>query len=54
LKKSLRAIERAFAEIESLVAGLANRVRVASTQAGVRNENTIRRARAGSFAQAGG
>ena len=29
LKKSLRAIERAFADIETMIAGLARRVRVA-------------------------
>ena len=34
LKKSLRAIERAFADIESLFAGLTNRVRVAERGAG--------------------
>jgi hypothetical protein len=34
LKKSLRAIERAFADIERLFAGLAHRVRVAEREAG--------------------
>lgn len=34
LKKSLRAIERAFADIENLLAGLTNRVRVAERWAG--------------------
>ena len=34
LKKSLRAIERAFADIESLIAGLAKRVRAAKSGAG--------------------
>jgi L,D-peptidoglycan transpeptidase YkuD (ErfK/YbiS/YcfS/YnhG family) len=34
LKKSLRAIERAFADIETSFADLANRVRVAEREAG--------------------
>jgi hypothetical protein len=40
LKKSLRAIERAFADIESLFAGLAKRVRLAERGAGRKGKTT--------------